>query len=420
MEATHLPPLLTLRDEQVELRYDVYCMPEEGAPADQPCAATGTVFVRSGTSGPFRGLALVEEPTAAEGRFGVSVPASLTRARDGFSYYAVFRGRSGELTTIPEGGESAPQRSTPMIRPVTIDLGSHPFGRVAPAAARVAEATWGDGLGEVGLEPGENVVPIGGSSFDVSADGTVHLLDEAHRRVLRWRNGVGRPEARPLSVNGTLADIAVGADGTIHVLESTADDARGGPLLKVFARDGARLSATPVGIGASQVRVGPDGSAIVHRPMSGQWQSATSDGQAVSSTARLDSGRPGRVTKDGGEVVVLRRGSELRLALVDARGRTRSWRVTSTTALGEVQLAEPMGEGSLLVVARAYSDTTDEFVVLVLDDTGLATRFSVASADWAETAPLSRFRLVGSSLYRLGSSSERVFVDRFDLEVPRR
>jgi hypothetical protein len=44
-------------------------------------------------------------------------------------------------------------------------------------------------------------------------------------------------------------------------------------------------------------------------------------------------------------------------------------------------------------------------------------RASLDSVDWAETAPLSRFRLRGSSLYQLGSTSAGLFVDRFDLEV---
>lgn len=84
--------------------------------------------------------------------------------------------------------------------------------------------------------------------------------------------------------------------------------------------------------------------------------------------------------------------------------------------MAEVQLAEPVGSG-LLVVARVYTDDRAEFVVLVLDEYGLAQRFALDSADWAETAPLSRFRLVGSALYRLGSTSAGLFVDRFDLEV---
>ena len=115
-------------------------------------------------------------------------------------------------------------------------------------------------------------------------------------------------------------------------------------------------------------------------------------------------------------MVVLRTGNELRLALVDGDVVRRAWNVSSATALGEVQLAEPLGRG-LLVVVRAYTDTEDEFVALVLGPRGLVRSMSLASADWAETAPLSRFRLSGSALYQLGSTREGLFVDRFDLEV---
>jgi hypothetical protein len=64
-----------------------------------------------------------------------------------------------------------------------------------------------------------------------------------------------------------------------------------------------------------------------------------------------------------------------------------------------------------------YTNDQDEFVVLVLGPGGIEQRFSRDSADWAETAPLSRFRLVGASLYQLGSTPAGVFVDRIDLEV---
>jgi hypothetical protein len=92
--------------------------------------------------------------------------------------------------------------------------------------------------------------------------------------------------------------------------------------------------------------------------------------------------------------------------------------MTSDTSLAEVQLAEPLGSG-LVVVVRVYTDTDDEFVALVLGPRGLVLRASLASADWAESAPLSRFRLAGSSLYQLGSTEAGLFVDRYDLEVKR-
>jgi hypothetical protein len=127
-------------------------------------------------------------------------------------------------------------------------------------------------------------------------------------------------------------------------------------------------------------------------------------------------GRPGRPLPGGGELVVLRREDEIRVAIVTAAGVRRSWRLVSRTPVAEVQLAEPLGQ-LVVLVFRTYTDREDEFVVLVLDRSGIAERFSVTSDGWAETAPLSRFRLAGGSLHRLGSTPEGLFVDRFDLEV---
>jgi hypothetical protein len=92
--------------------------------------------------------------------------------------------------------------------------------------------------------------------------------------------------------------------------------------------------------------------------------------------------------------------------------------VTSVTPLGEVQLAAPSGN-RLVVVVKTYVDERDEFLVLVLDRSGLVRRFALEPAQWAETAPLARFRLAGSSLYQFGSTPKGAFVDRFDLEVLR-
>jgi hypothetical protein len=109
--------------------------------------------------------------------------------------------------------------------------------------------------------------------------------------------------------------------------------------------------------------------------------------------------------------------SELRIADVRGQSPPRSWRITSVTPLGEVQLAEPIGS-RVVVVTHAYTDDRDEFVVLVLGDGGATQRFSVASDSWTETAPLGRFRLSHGALYRLRTTPAGAFVDRFDLEVP--
>lgn len=414
IEATHLPPLLTAPRERVELRYDVYCVSPEEAQIDAPCDATGTAFVRSGHTGAFRPLQLREDRTAAEGRLFTRVPNSIARSRAGFSYYATLRSTtSGATVTLPARGAVAPHGSLPLERSVIVRLGSHRFGSVRSSDVRVAEAPWGAGAGDVGLEQGRNLPPIGGSSFDVDGRRTVYVLDEANRRLLRWSHGARTPTSVPLSINGTLADLAVGKDGTVYVLETTMGGNRV-PLLRVFGADGVVRRASEVGERASQVRVGPSGPIVLKRT-SGQWMRAA-EGRSADELAQSMSGRNGRPLPDGSEVVTLRRDNEIRAALVGPGGVRRSWRVTSETPLAEVQLAETVGSG-LLIVARVYTDARAEFLALVLDENGLAQRFSLETADWAETAPLSRFRVVGSSLYQLGSTPQGLFVDRFDLEV---
>jgi hypothetical protein len=416
LEATHLPPLLTAAEERVELRYDVFCA-AAGVEPTGPCDASGSVFVRAGSAGPFRRLSLTEDRTASEGRFVASVPQSIARAAAGFTYYAVLRSVvTGEAVTLPSGGAAAPQRSLPLGSPVHVALGAHEFGQVATRSARVAEATWGSGPDQVGLEQGRNLTPIGGASFDVSRDGTVHVLDEANRRVLRWRAGVRSASAAvPLAINGTLADMSVASDGTIHVLETT-NGGRDTQLLRSFGADGFSKGVATIAGRASQVRLAADGVPRVLQQPSNQWTPAlTEDGRALSTGAQSAAGSVGRRVASGREIVVLRQGSEIRVSVGSGSAR-RSWRITSQTPIAEVQLAEALGS-RLVVVARLYTDTQDEFVVLVLGAAGLERRLALDSADWAETAPLSRFRLVGSSLYQLGSTPASLFVDRFDLEV---
>jgi hypothetical protein len=415
IDATHFPPLLTVPGEPIELRYDVYCGVEDAATeTDAACDASGDVFVRAGDRGPFEALPLRVDTSASRGRLVAHVPSAIGRSRAGFSYYARFtEGRS--TIFLPAGGPDAPQRSLPMERSVDIRVGDDAFGRTRSPDARVVEAGWGDGPAEVGLEQGRNLPPIGGSSFDVDATGTVTLLDEGHKRLLRWRPGSHGPSETPLAINGTIADLAVGPDGTGYVLESTGGTPRSS-ILRTFRPDGSQIDFGPTAERASEIRLGPDGEALVQLDPSEQWMLATANDRVVTPTAQRKSGRAGRRLPDGSDVVVLRRGNEIRLALAAANGARRSWRVTGDDPIAEVQLAEPRGS-NLVVVARVYSDQQDEFLVLVLGPHGLVRSFAVDSADWAETAPLSRFRLAGSSLYRLGSTPSGVFVDRFDLEV---
>jgi hypothetical protein len=413
LEATHRPALLTVPDEPVDLRYDVYCGVDDDA--ESACRASGTVFVRSGSAGELQGIPLHVDPDADEGRYAARVPEGIAQSLDGFSYYAVLRDDALDTkTTLPAGGADAPHRSFPLERAVTVRLGAHAFGHPRKPDGRVAEAAWGDGPDDAGLEQGRNLPPIGGTAFDVDTSGTVTVLDEAHRRLLRWRDGARAPSRVPLEINGTLADMSVAGDGTIYVLESTGAPG-GGNALRVFGPNGAVVASGDTAERSTQVRIGPNGPVVLQQP-SGQWMHAAVDGTVLPASSQRESGRSGRPVRGGDEVVVLRVGNEVRAAIVGPNGLRRSWRVTSETPLAEVQLAEPVGN-QLVLVVRVYTDDLSEFLGLVVGPKGIVRTFSLASADWAETAPLSRFRLVGSSLYQLGSTQAGLFVDRFRLEV---
>ena len=416
-DATHLPPLLTMPDERAELAYDVHCAAGDDEGAEAGCDVRGAVFVRKAGRGSFERLALSARESDSSGRqLAARIPSSLSSQPGGFEYYAELQAPDlGERITIPAGGADAPHASRPLENPVDIALGRHSFGDARRAGARLAFAAWGDGTAQVGLEKGRNLGPIGASAFDVDASGSVVVLDQVHRRLLRWQKGARAPARVPISVNGTVADMAVGNDGSVYVLESTAEPGRN-PVVRRFDDAGRELEAietaerTP-----SQIGIGPSGPLVLGRP-SHHWMPVVVDGAPASQAQQLRRGRSSRALRSGGEIVVFRYGNQLRVALSSGPNITRSWRLTSDTPLAEVQLAEPLGQRLVLVV-RLYDDDVDEFAILILDRKGLVDRFTLDSADWAETAPLSRFRLVGKSLYRLGSTPAGAFVDRFDLEV---
>jgi hypothetical protein len=297
-----------------------------------------------------------------------------------------------------------------------VELGAHEFGAPRRADTRVLHASWGSEPGQAGLAGSRALGFAGPASFDVGADGTVTLLDQVNGRAERWARG--RVEAVTLAVSGGLADFAVEPDGTMDVLEPP-NRLTPVPLLRSFRGDGtARWAQRLADRTWAKLALGPEGPAVLQQP-SEQWLPAAEQGTALDRGAQAARGRPGRPFAHGREVVVDRVGSsELRIAELAGNAVVRSWRITSETPLGEVQLAEPHGN-ELVVVLKTYTDEHAEYVVLVLRQRGAAERFSVEPSEWAESAPLARFRLAGSSLYQLGSTAAGAFVDRFDLKESR-
>jgi hypothetical protein len=399
IDATHVPPILTLRGERTRLRYGLVCAPREDG---LPCDGSGTVFLRAGQTGPFVPYPLQRGDESKEGRYFLDVPANVAGSPDGFSYYAVLRDdATGATASIPSGGPEAPQVSRPLLDPVTLDLGTHVFGQTRPPDGRAADAPWGSDADDVGLAGSRALGFTGPSSFDVEPDGTVDLLDSVNGRIQRW--GHGRHEAVPIGGSAALADLAAEPDGSFDVLDG--DDA-----MHRYRADGSEQWAQKL---AERTWVKLDrGSEVLQEP-SEQWMPLAGNAGPLT---RAEQRRGGHTAHRA--LLIDRVGDgELRVAQLRGNGLLRSWRITSATPLGEVQLAEPHGNG-VVVVTHPYTDDRDEFLVLVLGERGIAERFTVASDSWTETAPLARFRMAHGALYRLRTTPAGAFVDRFDLEVP--
>ena len=411
-DAAHVPPLLALPGEPITLRYAIVCPPrDDGEPGD----GSGLVFARAGDSGAFSRFPLRRGDDSRDGRYFVELPAEIAAGRDGFSYYAVLRDNaSGATITVPAGGEAAPQRSLRIDKATEVKLAKHAFGRTQEADARVVAAVWGDDVGEVGLSGSRELGLAGPSAFDVTDEGEVMLLDGVNGRVQRWSHG--HATATPLEISGGLSDLAVEPDGTLDVLEPATLETPF-PRLLSFRPDGKLKWAQRLADRTwAKLARGPDGPVVQQQP-SEQWLPAAESGKPLTRAAQAHRGHSARSLGNGRGVVVERLGiGELRVAETARNGVAHAWRISSATPLGEVQLGEPVGS-RLVVVVKAYDDDNDEFEVFLLGKSGLARRFAVPSAGWAESAPLARFRVAGSALYQLGSTPAGAFVDRFDLEV---
>jgi hypothetical protein len=414
VDAVHVPPVLTRAAEPVTLRYAIVCAPRDDG---EPCDGSGSVYVRAGQSGPFQQLMLERGEDSSDGRYFVDLPREIVSSRAGFSYYATLSGgANGATITVPAGGGAAPQRSFPLRAAAEVALGVHAFSRGRLPDERVVAAAWGSQVGQAGLVGSRELGLVGPSSFDVAADGSVTLLDQVNSRVQHWsRAGV---RATSIDVGAGLADFALEPGGVLDVLEPPSRLSPA-PTLRSFRGDGTPRWAQRLSDRTwAKLAMGPAGPVVQQQP-SEQWLPIAEHGAAFGRAAQAGHGRPGRPFANGREVMVERIGEgELRLAELVGDAVVRSWRITSATPLGEVQLAEPHGN-RLVVVTKTYTDDRSEYVVLVLDRTGIVNRFAVESLEWTESAPLARFRLAGSSLYRLGSSHAGLFVDRFDLEVSR-
>jgi hypothetical protein len=149
--------------------------------------------------------------------FRFVVPGSAV-ATDGLAYWMEFAIESGDRFSFPEGGAASAFRvvTTAGLRDVTWP-GAFDLGVVRPSDGVVAHLSFGDGVSEVGRIGGVgDEQPLGPSSFDVAPDGSIHVADWVHQRVLVLSPRGDLRRAVPLPVERPV-DLAVGPDGELAV-----------------------------------------------------------------------------------------------------------------------------------------------------------------------------------------------------------
>jgi hypothetical protein len=395
LDVLHTPPVLVSNDEPTALTYDTVCPPTGEEPA-APCSPTGTLHVRAVGD---RGFAAVPLSRGADGLFSYTVPERLKNGA-GFEYYVMFQDGRGNGVTVPAGGAATPEHAWVVSKWTTANLGTHEFDATRAPGSVVVTSGWGATANDLGLNQGQEQSRIGPSGFDVEPDGTVIVLDQVNHRLAQYR--AGSVAHVPIVFQGGEGDVAVDSNGTAWVLD---DGGSRGPVPVVRAYDASGRPVTQTSLAAQigdMLRAAPNGP-VVHSYPSEMWLPVGSGQSGRSPEEQLRGARVGRPVVGGRELVVSASPHEARFGLVAGNKVVSAWRVTSTTNLGEVQLAEPSGSG-LTAVVRVWTEDRAEFRVLQLAQSGLTGSFTVTPAEWAESAPLSRFRLRGGTLYQLRSS----------------
>ena len=334
------------------------------------------------------------------------VPAA--DAGKGFDYYVVMDDGRGRTATLPEAGAEAPQHVWALTDWTTIDVGAAHFGRSRAPSSVLRKLSWGRGDAAIGLDSGREQSRIGPSAFDVAPDGSVVLLDQVNHRLAVLRRGA-RAAHVPIEFSGGEGDLAVGRTGAIYVLDSANK-----PMVRAFTAAGAAIAATPLAEPtADMIRVGPSGP-LVHSYPSEMWLATGPGRPPLGPEQQLASAQAARSAGGGLGVVVHASPAEVELALVRGDRVVHAWLLRGESSFGEVQLAEPYGDG-MVVVVRLWNEKHAEFRVLRLAPQGLVQSFDVAPAEWAESASLSRFRLHGSTLYQLRSDSSGIEIATFEI-----
>ena len=411
MDARHNPPLLIVPGEAAELEYDAIC---RFHPLDTVgCEPSGQVFLTR-NDGTQRTVTLNPGDAAHKWRLWTAIPADFLTAGTSFTYYATIRDdNTGASVTLPDAGVASPQHAFVANPTSQSSLSATTYPAPATPSATVVSGSWGGSDGQFGLTSGDQQARSGPTSFDVAGDGTTYVLDGVNGRLVSVAPS-GLSTSLPLAVQFPLerADLAVASNGALVLSEAVDTTTPGSLQLAVVSTAGKLLAGAPIAGGiADQVRSTPAGT-FVHVYPDDAWQGVVAP-IGASSGAPETPGIP--ATAAGEQLVSKVTPTEARFALVSNGTVSRFWRVTSPDQFGELQLAQLDGN-DLVVVFRQFDDTHAQFRVLRMTSNGSITRdLIIDTAEYAETSPVSKFRLNAGQLFMARSDTSGFSVARYSL-----
>lgn len=141
----------------------------------------------------------------------------------------------------PTSAPDRPPRSTADSTPQRPAQNAPPDEEeVAPAREVFARASWGSGRGQLGRSQPEEANPEAPMSLAEGADGTVIVLDQVNRRLVRYDQNGEEAGTSPLTMSEPQ-DIATAADGTAAVLDRLVDR-----TVTILSPDGRTVGTLPI------------------------------------------------------------------------------------------------------------------------------------------------------------------------------
>lgn len=409
LELYYSNPLLVRAGERVRIPVDAVCVTSEGA----PCDSTVALEVREAESAGWRSGSAAATPAL---QFDVTASAarSVGMAGSGFVEFRLRAESGGATAALPSVEVADPLRLYVTERMPVLRMPAVTFGEVREPTT-VLYLPWGTGTDRAGLSLGNESLTLGPSSFDVDEEGRIHLLDGLQDRLAVFAESRLVRESRVVA--SPRSSIAVSPDGGAFVLDEDDD------VVSLARIDGSGkvIGTTVVGRGiAGQVRTVAGEPYVNVYPLDA-WVTASFEGGPSGGTAG-DSDRVflGMPTASGAELLRIGHEDRIRLGMVMDGRVTDAVEIRSEALLGGLLLAESDGRGGYWVVVHTWQEAptrADQYQVLHVAGGRIVSTFSVGDDRFAETPPLSRFRLgADGALYQMRTSPDGMRIVRFDLE----